>query len=984
MVNGSSIYNLTINLNTKKGDNGDEKSNYVTLYNDLYITNDLSINGGKLNTSNYDIYIQGDWNDNVANGFGPGTGKVVFNGSAGHQYCSSETFNILEVNKSSGAFRVENGNNVECAVYDWTSGAIDILSGSFTANDLADNGIYGSYYTNTGGEIHLHQDASHRIDLDGNLTFSGGGEIHVYGGSTDSFWPYTENASLNMSGGILDFHDKGIQIAESTSWSFSHNITGGTIRTAGNFYSSRADFTPTAGTVEMYGGGNLSVGDGSTLYNLVINGAMPTNKEDGSKDGTVFLLNDLILTNDLTIQGGTLNTNTLDIYIGGDWGNLAGEQAFEEMTGKVVFNGSEGHQYCSNEIFNTLEVNKASGAFRVDGSDVECAVYDWNDGVVDVLSGSFTANDLADNGIYGAYYLNSGGVINLTNDGYVDLNGELHIFGGTMNIYGGMDDSYWSFGGDALIVMSGGVLDFHDRGIRIYNSSTYSLTENITGGTIRTSRSFISQRSDFTPSAGTFELYGATDYNISQVTGSTLYNLRINKSSKNGKPEKTLNPVISQRSKDTLSSGMKSNQILLFSDFAVTNDLSIDDGTLSAGLHTLTVSKNIYVYNGGTLSLTGGSELKMSNSGNINVNSGGTFTTVGTESNYAHITHNNTGYYRFKINSGGTLSAKYTLFEFIHEYGLYFYAGSVLDPAYSLDYCTFQNVQQSSYASDITFDNEQTVTCTGVSFPDNPGYNVWKSVNAGNVTFVDATGDYAGPDYEYDIYNRIQWSGFDYYVDLTVMLEGAYNGTSLSTALNNSGLLPLTQPFGSDPQADWYYTGTESVAAIPDNVVDWVLVQLRDATDAASANGSTVVAQQAAFLLNDGSIVDLDGTSALSFNHLISQSLFVTVYQRNHLGIISASPLVIAGDTYSYDFSTSAGQAYNNGQKQIATGVWGMVAGDANGDGTVTSGDITLWKADAGKNGYLRCDFNLDSQVCNMDKNDCSAVNINYSSQIPE
>ncbi len=135
-----------------------------------------------------------------------------------------------------------------------------------------------------------------------------------------------------------------------------------------------------------------------------------------------------------------------------------------------------------------LEINKSlGGAFRANGTDVTCASYNWVGGALDVLNGgTFTADDLVQNGIYGIYYLNPDCAINLTNsDGYVDLNGELNINGGNFNIYGGTSDSYWTYALSATINMSDGVLDFIDRGIYVYNSAN-SLTTNITGGTIRT------------------------------------------------------------------------------------------------------------------------------------------------------------------------------------------------------------------------------------------------------------------------------------------------------------------------------------------------------------------------------------------------------------------------------------------------------------------------------------------------------------------
>ncbi|MEZ5196844.1 MAG: hypothetical protein R2764_10690 [Bacteroidales bacterium] len=130
----------------------------------------------------------------------------------------------------------------------------------------------------------------------------------------------------------------------------------------------------------------------------------------------------------------------------GDWTNNVGPGAFNEGNGRVIFSGTN-IQYCSDEVFNILEINNPPGALYISGSAVVCAAYDWTAGAIDVFNGGiFTANDLIDNGIYGKYVLNENSTINLKNyDGYVDLNGELYISGGTMNVYGGTTPSYWPY-----------------------------------------------------------------------------------------------------------------------------------------------------------------------------------------------------------------------------------------------------------------------------------------------------------------------------------------------------------------------------------------------------------------------------------------------------------------------------------------------------------------------------------------------------------
>ena len=57
------------------------------------------------------------------------------------------------------------------------------------------------------------------------------------------------------------------------------------------------------------------------------------------------------------------------------------------------------------------------------------------------------------------------------------------------------------------------------------------------------------------------------------------------------------------------------------------------------------------------------------------------------------------------------------------------------------------------------------------------------------------------------------------------------------------------------------------VSSLPNaDIVDWVLVEIRQADYAQHAVVSTAVSEQAAFLLKNGSIVGMDGLSNLQFN----------------------------------------------------------------------------------------------------------------------
>ena len=122
----------------------------------------------------------------------------------------------------------------------------------------------------------------------------------------------------------------------------------------------------------------------------------------------------------------------------------------------------------------------------------------------------------------------------------------------------------------------------------------------------------------------------------------------------------------------------------------------------------------------------------------------------------------------------------------------------------------------------------------------------------------------------------------------------------------------------------------------------------------------------------------------MDFNEIINNNLFVVVWHRNHLGVMSAIPLTYSGGSYSYNFSSAEGQAYGDGHKQIDTGIWGMIAGDGNSDGEISVVDKNVWSSQAGKPGYLNGDFSMDAQVNNQDKNDFLINNVSEQSQVPD
>ncbi|OQX72255.1 MAG: hypothetical protein B6D61_14405 [Bacteroidetes bacterium 4484_249] len=393
---------------------------------------------------------------------------------------------------------------------------------------------------------------------------------------------------------------------------------------------------------------------------------------------------------------------------------------------------------------------------------------------------------------------------------------------------------------------------------------------------------------------------------------------------------------------------------------------------------TVKVAEDFYIGNG-KLFIDQGSTLQIGNE--LYVDDDCTVESFGIAGKEARIT----GYpdnCLFEIASGGTISAEYTIFEYLGSQGLIINPGAIVDTNHAFTSCTFRDA--AAGGSLITINNDQDFTVDGAIFPANTWsgtYNAVKTVDQGHVTFTNVTGEFAGENYENDNYNRIDWFTPWYDLNIRVFLEGPFNTSMMSTDL--SSVIPLSQPYNTAP---WNYNGTESVSEIPIKIVDWVLIELHDAVDVSSVNAGTVIARRAAFLKNNGYISDLDGSSLIQLNESINHNLFLVVWHRNHIGIMSAYQLLESDGVYTYDFSISADRAYGDADAhiEIAPGIWGMAGGNGNPDFIINTDDYNLWKPEAGKTGYKMEDFNLDKQVDNKDKNDIWLNSIGIECWIPE
>lgn len=766
------------------------------------VGNDLSIVSGYLSTGANTLYVAGNW----INGVGPdafyeGAGRVVFNGLS-NQNCSSETFNIMELNKS-GRLLVPTGSTISCAVYDWTSGGVTVSGGSFTATDLADDGIFGAY-TLSSGNITLTQDSSHYVDLrSANINISGG-VFSVYGGGGAMWMAYQGTTTFTMSGGYFDVRDQDIMI--NSAYLLNETITGGYIRTRGDLTVQRTDFNPTGGYMEFWGGTNSSVfvASGSTLWTLVVNKTSTREDQDFrlSRDGTrttltrantlsasgnlvisdvliilngVFDVNGQTITvnNDLTVNGtlkmssGSLTVNDTVTWNGsaqvsGGSISCAGEWTFGSSS-TALLNGSQvlisnpygGTLTNSSNLagFGNLEINAteedpvchysspAGATLKVAGTLLLNGSVTLNLNSFGCQAQSLSINEDC------ALLVGDGGSLDIQSS--LTLAGRLDVGPGTANLHGFMNFpstgllqiAWGSFVCDAPWFDMRGTV--YLRGGMDIDNGSFEIRNNHVYLAAHPTRLFSNAMLNFGRNFTAIEP-GAYE----PIWGSLIMNgtasASLNVSSPNFLPATDI-----QKEGEAVVS--------LAADTTLQGLLSVYSGTLDLAGYTMNALADLQVQ--GVLLLSPASQLHIEGGRTLSMFSGGQLHALGLDSSPVGISHyGSTGYYDIDAMDNRFVKAAYCVFEHMGPNGIYLHEAALVDQTTAFEHCIFQNGAPGGWL--LRMDNNQTLIVNGPLFPANTwsgAGNVLKTVNSGSTTFIAYSGAFSGPTYETDPFNRINW-----------------------------------------------------------------------------------------------------------------------------------------------------------------------------------------------------------------------------------
>ncbi len=980
-------------------------------------TNPVHVYGSFVNNGTF------NWTSQSFGGSGTMTNNGIINISAGIKSCGINFINSeTGVINSSGEVKIS-GSNFNCSIsnlgvinvngsifslapYNLTStiaGTINCSSGATLALGGTGILIVNSDITCAGtvsmsGNINLHGKYNNTgttaitggtVNFNSDMTLTNLGNLNSTGGTVNFKSGLTINGigtSLVIKGNVdistgadYAFHDLTIDGYGSLSGSDNITISGslvsnGYLRGPGN--RTILD----GGTGTLWGNGWIQ---STTLYNY---GTLTWQDSDIKSDGTIDNKNVFNITSNTTstsyvtiLNNGTINriTNSTSITFNSPLVN----------NGTLNINAGIVSLKSNSTNLGTININSGSVLALIENNFAPAGIINISSG--GSLTGNYQLNfngtQLNNDGTISAATLQFGaastlsgaGVITsnaiVSNTGHVTLGSDLQLSTVTINSGGAFDISSYT-------------LRLNKGGLPLTNNGTFSIsngTVEYNGSSAQTSASLnvVYQNLTVNNSAGV-SLSSAVNVNgtLKLLLGAFT----------NGSFLTMGNGATIFRSNGTISSapnfGSAVNLFYSEIDAAITSGLEVPSS--SSVLNNLTVNNSGGLILSGNITANGTVTLQNGNitTGSDNILTLASSTSLAGEANGRYVigkliinknvntSSSDFGGIGVSINSGTDNLGNVTVTRISGS------AGKITSGSISSINRTW------IIASDNPPSSGRSLSLSWVSDDDN-GKNLtqlqpWQSKDGGTNWITVGTMQDASSNrlvsFNTTSFGEFTVSDPSVNVNLKVFLQGPYNGSgAMTTTLNSSGLIPLTSETAY-PSSTYGYTAS-TIASIPNsNIVDWILVELRSGTAA-----STKVAARAGFLKNDGTIVDVDGTSPLSFGGIFSGIYYIVVRHRNHLAIMSSAAISLSSSTPLYDFSTAQTKAYGtNPMAVLADGKYGMWAGDADGSATIDSGDRNnAWNSRNTTN-YYSSDINLDGVIDSADRNSIWN-NRNNSTQFP-
>ncbi|RLD59267.1 MAG: hypothetical protein DRJ05_06665, partial [Bacteroidetes bacterium] len=664
------------------------------------------------NTNTYGIHVTGDLTVSVGNIFQVQTNTLIVDGT-------------LDIENTGEIYLV------------FVGGQLINNSDHFTLNGKMDI---------DGGEVLIH--GTFETETTSELTINGGSFISDAPDYAKG-WEFIRG-TFNLSDGLFQLTNNSLCFRVGCIT----NITGGIIRTGCAFSAEAGTFQPLGGIVEMgpYGGsgssGYIYLSAGNHFHNLIID-------RSGS---SAELQTDIIIQNDLEIIAGELSASSIfDIEIGGNWTNNVGSAGFLEAVGTVTFYGSSSSDITTDETFYDLIVDKTY--FINDGVQImdNMSVSVTND--LTITDGCMEMNDNSTLDVDGNLSIALDAGLNAQNDNNLNI----FVGGDWDNLNTGYANN-WGFspGTSSTVTFDGSSVQYLDTDCSQEDFDNLVVDKSANNLLLLDD---IQVYDDLLVSNGTlYSNYGSQNHILwGDVTVESGGDIWLS----------SPNTTITLVGPDAQTFTSNSSWDLEFENLVVdktnsgstvnvnnggarANSLTVNEGTVNLYCNLFYVGDNANINDGGQINIQAGSLLQVSDT--INVNPGGILQAIGTSGNEATVRVYGG---EFNIESGANISAEYAIFDYLSGAGINIKPGSTIDPSHPFSSCSFIGDETGSTL--LTINNNQTLTIDGAVFPENTWggtYNVAKTQDQGQITFTSATGLFAGPTYENDAYDRIDWDGF--------------------------------------------------------------------------------------------------------------------------------------------------------------------------------------------------------------------------------
>ena len=170
-------------------------------------------------------------------------------------------------------------------------------------------------------------------------------------------------------------------------------------------------------------------------------------------------------------------------------------------------------------------------------------------------------------------------------------------------------------------------------------------------------------------------------------------------------------------------------------------------------------------------------------------------------------------------------------------------------------------------------------------------------------------------------------------LEMKALLQGAMDlaGMHMRDDLRAAALLPVAHPYSGPPfNVPALITMAPALLTISDAndaVVDWVLLELRDPSDA-----SLVLHKLPVLLQRDGDLVMADGTLPIRFAGVAPASFHIALRHRNHLGVMTATPIALGSTATLVDLTDENTGTYGTNARNISGGKAMLWSGNTNAD----------------------------------------------------